>query len=415
MIVDSSALAEQVVADVIASAFDSAGQRCSALRILCLQEDVADRILAMLKGALHELSIGRTDALSADVGPVITAEAKGSIDRHIEAMRRSGHAVEQIARAGETGSGTFVRPTIIELDSLRDLQREVFGPVLHVIRYPRAGLDQLIDDINATGYGLTFGLHTRLDETIAQVTGRIRAGNLYINRNIIGAVVGVQPFGGRGLSGTGPKAGGPLYLGRLVGDPRSLAHAQPGTPDPVLLDYAAWLDRRGAEADAEAAREAGRRSGLGRQSILGGPVGETNIHALHPRGRILLLPCTEKGLYDQLAAVLATGNDAVIQADRPLREVLSGAPAQLLERIEWIDALHHVDLCAGALIEGDAARVLGLQQDIAGLDGPILLTQSTDGQAAAGNPYCLDWLLEEVSTSINTTAAGGNASLMTIA
>ncbi len=415
MIVDSSALAEQVVADVIASAFDSAGQRCSALRLLCLQEDVADRILAMLNGALDELSIGATDRLSVDVGPVITAEAKAQIDGHIAAMRAKGHKVAQIARIGEIDAGTFVPPTIIELDTLRDLEREVFGPVLHVIRYPRAGLDQLIDDINATGYGLTFGLHTRLDETIAQVTGRIRAGNLYINRNIIGAVVGVQPFGGRGLSGTGPKAGGPLYLGRLVADPARLPHEAAGAGDPALLDYALWLDGMGCDADAEAARDAGRRSGLGRQSILPGPVGETNLYALHPRGRILLLPRTERGLRDQLAAVLATGNDAVILAERPLRETLAGAPAPVLARIEWIDDIKTADPCAGALIEGERDRILLAQQLIAGLDGPILLAQAAAERGEDRVPYCLDWLLEEVSTSINTTAAGGNASLMTIA
>jgi RHH-type transcriptional regulator, proline utilization regulon repressor / proline dehydrogenase / delta 1-pyrroline-5-carboxylate dehydrogenase len=216
MVVDSSALAEQVVADVIASAFDSAGQRCSALRVLCLQEEVADRTLAMLKGALQELRIGRTDALDVDIGPVITAEAKGNIERHIEMMRAKGLAVSQLALPDECAQGTFVAPTIIEIGSMADLGREVFGPVLHVLRFRREGLNRLVDEINASGYGLTFGLHTRLDETVANVTARIRVGNIYINRNVIGAIVGVQPFGGRGLSGTGPKAGGPLYLGRLV-------------------------------------------------------------------------------------------------------------------------------------------------------------------------------------------------------
>ncbi len=179
MIVDSSALAEQVVADVIASAFDSAGQRCSALRILCVQADVADHMLSMLKGAVHELSIGRTDRLSTDIGPVISAEAKANIDRHIDRMWAMGRAVEQIGLTGGTAHGSFVPPTIVELDSIADLEREIFGPVLHVIRYRRRDLDRLVDAINATGYGLTFGLHTRLDATIAQVTGRIAAGNLY--------------------------------------------------------------------------------------------------------------------------------------------------------------------------------------------------------------------------------------------
>src|SRR5690606_28126021 len=155
MIVDSSALAEQVVFDVIASAFDSAGQRCSALRVLCLQEDVADRILEMLKGALRELSIGRTDKLKVDIGPVITQEAKENIEAHITAMRDLGRKVEQLPLGPETHNGTFVAPTIIEIDSLRDLKREVFGPVLHVVRFKRNDMDRLIDDINDTGYGLT--------------------------------------------------------------------------------------------------------------------------------------------------------------------------------------------------------------------------------------------------------------------
>ena len=190
MIVDSSALAEQVVADVIASAFDSAGQRCSALRVLCLQEEVADRTLTMLKGALKELSIGRTDALKVDIGPVITAEAKETIEKHIAAMRKAGAHIEQQSLPAEAVNGTFVAPTIIEIKDIAELKREVFGPVLHVIRYRRERLEALIDAINATGYGLTFGLHTRLDETIAHVTSRVKAGNLYVNRNVIGAIVG---------------------------------------------------------------------------------------------------------------------------------------------------------------------------------------------------------------------------------
>ena len=184
--------------------------------MLCLQDDVADRTLTMLKGALKELTLGRTDSLNVDIGPVITAEARDGIVKHIERMRELGNKVEQLPLPAGTENGTFVPPTIIELKTLSDLKREVFGPVLHVIRFRRADLDRLIDDINASGYGLTFGLHTRLDETIAHVVSRIKVGNIYVNRNIIGAVVGVQPFGGRGLSGTGPKAGGPHYLARFA-------------------------------------------------------------------------------------------------------------------------------------------------------------------------------------------------------
>ena len=404
MIVDSSALAEQVVGDVIASAFDSAGQRCSALRILCLQEDVADRILAMLKGALAELSIGRTDRLSVDIGPVITAEAKANIEKHIKRMRSMGRSVEQLALPGETARGTFVPPTIIEIDSIADLTREVFGPVLHVVRFRRSELDRLIDEINATGYGLTFGLHTRLDEMMARVTARVKAGNLYINRNIIGAVVGVQPFGGRGLSGTGPKAGGPLYLGRLVKAapvPRQLGA---NATDPALRDFALWLDAMGEAAAAAHARETGSASLLGSEVELGGPVGERNLYALHPRGRVLLMPQTRDGLIRQLAALLATGNHGVISADGALREALDGLPASVTERLSWTRDAGSSGPYAGALIEGENGAVSAALRSIAELPGPIVLPQAGD--------YRLDWLVEEVSTSINTTAAGGNASLM---
>jgi RHH-type proline utilization regulon transcriptional repressor/proline dehydrogenase/delta 1-pyrroline-5-carboxylate dehydrogenase len=401
MIVDSSALAEQVVADVIASAFDSAGQRCSALRILCLQEDVADRILAMLKGALHELSIGRTDRLSTDIGPVITAEAKANIEKHIERMRSMGRRVEQIELAGETQHGTFVPPTIIELDSIADLGREVFGPVLHVVRYRRRDLDRLIDAINATGYGLTFGLHTRLDETIEHVSARIAAGNLYINRNVIGAVVGVQPFGGRGLSGTGPKAGGPLYLGRLVKQPTVPPGIASVAADPAARDLAVWLNGEG-----EVARDAAARSLLGAQVELPGPVGERNLYGLHPRGRILLLPQTRSGLIEQLAAALATGNQVVV-GNIDLRKELTGLPQRVADRVDWAGDWTARGPFSGALIEGGADVRREALAKLAELPGPIVLPQ-------AGTPR-LDWLVEEVSTSINTTAAGGNASLMAMA
>ncbi|MFT3972270.1 MAG: trifunctional transcriptional regulator/proline dehydrogenase/L-glutamate gamma-semialdehyde dehydrogenase [Amaricoccus sp.] len=422
MIVDSSALAEQVVADVIASAFDSAGQRCSALRVLCLQDEVADRILAMLRGALKELAIGRTDRLSVDVGPVITAEAQGVIEAHVAAMAAKGHPVDRLPLPAETAAGTFVAPTIVEIDGIAALGREVFGPVLHVVRYRRAETERLIDAINATGYGLTFGLHTRLDETIERVTGRVAAGNLYVNRNVIGAVVGVQPFGGRGLSGTGPKAGGPLYLGRLVSEaPVPRRHASSAT-DAALLDYAAWLEAQGEAEAAEDAREAGGASALGLSVELGGPVGERNLYALHPRGRVLLLPETAAGLRAQLAAALATGNTAVVDTSGGLAATLAPAPlaglpprvaARVVPAADWAAA----GPFAGALIEGDAGRVAEATRALATLPGPIVLAQSatTDEVAAKGaGAWCLSWLLEEVSTSINTTAAGGNASLMAI-
>lgn len=402
MIVDSSALAEQVVADVIASAFDSAGQRCSALRILCLQEEVADRTLTMLKGALAELRIGRTDALKVDTGPVISAEARDGIIAHIDAMKALGREVEQSPLPPEATHGTFVAPTIIEIESIADLSREVFGPVLHVLRFRRDRLDGLVDQINATGYGLTFGLHTRLDETVARVTARVKVGNIYVNRNVIGAIVGVQPFGGCGLSGTGPKAGGPLYLGRLVMTPPVFAARVSHLRSP-LHAFVDWLEQQCEEKAALQARRAGDASALGVELALPGPVGERNIYALHPRGRILLRPATRQGLFRQMAAVLATGNHGVVQG----MTIPAGLPAEVAACFST-DASGHY---AAALVEGDAAKVAATAQCVADLPGPIVSVHADDH----GHGYCLDWLLEEQSTSINTTAAGGNASLMMIA
>ncbi len=217
MLVDSSALVEQAVADIVSSAFDSAGQRCSALRLLCVQDDVADRLLEMLKGAVQELQLGDPRLLATDVGPAIDAPARAAVERHVAVMQARGASVwRPSAEPRALSRGHFVVPTLIEIDSVAELEREVFGPVLHVLRYPRERLAQTLEQINATGYGLTQGVHTRIDETVAQVLDAARAGNVYVNRNIVGAVVGVQPFGGEGLSGTGPKAGGPLYLLRLL-------------------------------------------------------------------------------------------------------------------------------------------------------------------------------------------------------
>jgi len=215
MLVDSSALPEQVVQDTIASAFHSAGQRCSALRVLFLQTDVADRILELLAGAMQELVIGDPRMLLTDVGPVIDEEALAGLHAHVERMDREGRLIAR-ALLPSSHSGHFFAPCAYEIDSIKRLEREVFGPVLHVIRYSARDLDQVIEDINNTNYGLTLGVHSRIDRTQEYIAERVRAGNCYINRNMIGAVVGVQPFGGERLSGTGPKAGGPHYMFRFA-------------------------------------------------------------------------------------------------------------------------------------------------------------------------------------------------------
>jgi RHH-type proline utilization regulon transcriptional repressor/proline dehydrogenase/delta 1-pyrroline-5-carboxylate dehydrogenase len=202
------------VNDVIISAFQSAGQRCSALRLLCLQEDIADKVMEMLKGAMAELTLGDPGDLGTDVGPVIDAAAQGVLNAHIEANR--ARVVHQLPLPAATKNGTFVAPTVIRLDRVEDLTKEVFGPVLHVATWKAGELGQLVDRINASGYGLTTGLHSRIGEAADTVRATAKVGNLYVNRSRIGAVVGVQPFGGEGLSGTGPKAGGPHYLARFA-------------------------------------------------------------------------------------------------------------------------------------------------------------------------------------------------------
>jgi RHH-type transcriptional regulator, proline utilization regulon repressor / proline dehydrogenase / delta 1-pyrroline-5-carboxylate dehydrogenase len=217
MIVDATALPEQVTDDVITSAFRSAGQRCSALRLLCLQEDIADGVIAMVAGAAQQLSVGDPRAIATHVGPVIDAEAKDKLDKWVAGMAAQGRVLYRSDRGGAAPpGGTFVAPVIIELDRARDLTQEMFGPVLHVVRYRAEEIDRLLDDIAASGYGLTLGIQSRIDATVRQVAARLTAGNVYVNRNMIGAVVGTQPFGGSGLSGTGPKAGGPNYLRRFA-------------------------------------------------------------------------------------------------------------------------------------------------------------------------------------------------------
>lgn len=218
MIVDSTALPEQLVMDVVTSAFNSAGQRCSALRVLFLQNETADTIIKMLKGAMAELKIGDPSWLSTDIGPVIDKKAQKGLEEHAERMRREAKVIYEMSLAKNAEYGSFFPPSVYEIPSLDILKGEVFGPVLHIVRYDRKNLDQVIDSINATGFGLTLGIHTRIGATAEYIQRRVRVGNVYVNRNMIGAVVGVQPFGGEGLSGTGPKAGGPNYLTRLVNE-----------------------------------------------------------------------------------------------------------------------------------------------------------------------------------------------------
>jgi RHH-type proline utilization regulon transcriptional repressor/proline dehydrogenase/delta 1-pyrroline-5-carboxylate dehydrogenase len=216
MIVDSTALPEQVARDAITSAFDSAGQRCSALRVLFLQDDVADKMLEMVLGAAGELHLGDPFDPATDIGPVINEAARDTLEAHAENLTRQAKLLRKLPLGPEHKNGVFFPPHVFAIDSIAVLEREVFGPILHVVRYSADHLDKVCEAVNATGYGLTLGIHSRIESTAAFIRERVKVGNVYVNRNQIGAVVGVQPFGGEGLSGTGPKAGGPHYLPRMA-------------------------------------------------------------------------------------------------------------------------------------------------------------------------------------------------------
>jgi len=428
MIVDSSALLEQLVADIMTSAFDSAGQRCSAMRLICLQEDIAPAALAMLKGAMQEWTLGNPEHLDVDIGPVIDAPAKQGLLAHIEAMRAKGRAVFQSTRVHSSGlaDGIFVPPTLIEIESIAELEREVFGPVLHVVRYAREALDQVIAAINATGYGLTLGVHSRIDETIGHIACRARVGNLYVNRNMVGAVVGVQPFGGEGLSGTGPKAGGMLYLRRLLaGRPLALPSDIPPLEAaelrplqtaihtrrallPALVD---WLPKEHAEIQPLCER-LHVESPAGHCLLLPGPTGERNLYLLYGRHAIVCLAENEGDLLAQLAACLAVGAEAVWPRN-PLTEPLHARlPAAVQHSItledDWQRPQGNID---AVLHHGDIASMRSISQWLADRPGPII---GLHAYPKGARDIHLDRLLAERSLSINTAAAGGNASLMSI-
>jgi RHH-type transcriptional regulator, proline utilization regulon repressor / proline dehydrogenase / delta 1-pyrroline-5-carboxylate dehydrogenase len=406
LIVDSSALPEQVVSDALTSAFDSAGQRCSALRVICVQDEVADKLITMLRQSMAELMVGNPDRLSTDIGPLISSEARDTIRRHIDDMRNKRRPIHTVELAPETRWGTFQSPTIIELASLAELTCETFGPVLHVLRYARKNMEALVEAINATGYGLTFGVHSRLDETTRLLSGWIEAGNVYVNRNLIGATVGVQPFGGHRLSGTGPKAGGPLYLLRLVSaQPQTPARPAQTMPDRMRA-WIGWLEQIGKPALAAEAMAMFACTPLSAPIDLDGPVGERNEYFTVPRGTIACLAADVDQLLRQLGAILATGNRARIDqralTSRPLAPQLK----------EWI--LEASDAIAtpvdAVLYSGDEAGLIRLNRYLAALSGPIipLIVPEMDGRLP------LELMILERCRTTNTTASGGNASLMMI-
>jgi RHH-type proline utilization regulon transcriptional repressor/proline dehydrogenase/delta 1-pyrroline-5-carboxylate dehydrogenase len=477
MIVDSSALPEQVVKDVLTSAFDSAGQRCSALRVLCLQHDMADTVVTMLQGAMNEQRVGPGACLHTDVGPLIDARALQAVQAYIEAQRALGrrvyqapHALED-AQAPATGAlaGHFCAPTLIELPAVSALGHEVFGPVLHVLRFARSELPQLIEQINDLGYGLTLGIHSRIDETIQAITEQARVGNIYVNRNMVGAVVGVQPFGGEGLSGTGPKAGGPLYLHALCAPSaeavRGLPEAGPVelgkranaapvptrlvqvTPAPTikqrtpqaLRDLHTWL-ATATVPHARTLREythwllSSAVPGLPCAStVLPGPVGERNTYIVQPREAVLCVAGLESDLLYQAATVLAAGSH-MVWLHTPSREPLwLSLPPGVQARIHRVNAMPDrplIDLlpqvlgqtrstsaaleCSAVLMHGQPADITAAAQLLAQLDGPIIGLQALPQGWRQPGAFSLRALLREQTVSVNTAAAGGDTQLLTL-
>lgn len=497
MIIDSTALTEQVTRDVVMSAFQNAGQRCSALRVLFVQEDVAQRTMDMIAGAMDELSVSDPQLISTDVGPVIDEDAQSMVNNHIKRMLGEATEIKRAKLGPATQNGSFVTPAAFEIDSIDRLKEEIFGPVLHIVRYRADRLDKVLEAINATGYGLTMGVHSRIDDMWKKCYQKARVGNNYVNRNQIGAIVGVQPFGGQGLSGTGPKAGGPLYLQRFVTDrPANGAagEAETGSAgtatglDDALVSSSGlnkalenlsksggeWEDPAPARAAAlEAAAEAfeskpkaflkldaggeseGRRGAdflrvyavqaeteLTEPMAMPGPTGERNELSFWPRGPVACLAVDgQRGLgalIAQAGAALAAGNRALLWhpdagAAAAVARVLhdAGVPKDVVMAVEPANEAALSELVTAAQIQvvafaGEAATARAISMALADAEGPIrslvLFRERPEegagvvgqGQPVAGNPDYLHRFVHERSLSIDTTASGGNASLMSI-
>jgi len=440
MIVDSTALLEQVTIDALASAFDSAGQRCSALRLLCVQADVATPLLAMLEGALAELVVGDPRRLATDIGPVIDAEARTAIADHVQRMRELGYRVVQPPLPHGCGNGTFVAPAIVDLvniDGIAQLKHEVFGPVLHVVRWTPETLPALIDAINETGYALTHGIHTRIDEQVEAILARIHAGNVYVNRNVIGAVVGVQPFGGHGMSGTGPKAGGPLYVPRLARHARidwpaapdeapAATRAQPqpnaGAGRSALEDIMGALTAlndviaetpslSGGERHelATALAEARTFARRAPRVELPGPTGESNALELLPRGIAACLAETDAVLMRQAVAATAAGNRLLLRDSTLAARIAAALGAERCATgLDLNVGVWRGPVIDVALVDLPAPETIRVRAALAAADGAIVPVVAPD----ATSRYAFARLCAERTVTINTTAAGGNAALM---
>ena len=462
MLVDSTSLPEQVVDDVIHSGFQSAGQRCSALRVLFLQDEIADKTIEMICGAMAELTIGDPSLLSTDIGPVIDSKARQGLCEHASYLSEVGRKL-YTCNAPDGDDNTFFAPALYEISNLSLLPREIFGPIVHVIRYRASELDGVLQQINDTGYGLTFGLHSRIEQLAVEVTHKIKAGNIYINRNMIGAIVGVQPFGGRGLSGTGPKAGGPEYLTRLVTTGEEAENATQQKPLPgsdtaprpeqaqssvgekpwasldlntrisTLRQYIArhakntgGENNTALEQTLAAAREQLNYAAdiLAEPRLLPGPTGESNKLYLEPRGGLVIVldDALHNGEYLMaILSALVAGNTVCAITDNKLlafwQDIASamestGLPDgafSILPLGSWQPTLLN-KTTRGVMVHASSVYLHSVAQCIAAREGPIIpLISSVSPQSL------LRQTMLEKTVSIDTTAAGGNASLMTMA
>ena len=456
MVVDSTALPEQVVDDVIASAFQSAGQRCSALRVLFLQSDIADNVLTMLRGAMASVHAGHPGKLSSDIGPVIDSAAQAELQSHIERMHQEGTYIASVELSAECQQGSFIAPHVFEIKTLDQLTEEVFGPILHVIRYNSAQLSSVIQQINNTGYGLTLGIHSRIEAFAETVFRNTIAGNTYINRNMVGAVVGVNPFGGRGLSGTGPKAGGPNYLLHFSTEaidsaqssnnvlPLKLDNAEPVSATAITsaLDAGKKWQLNTAQQRLSLIQQANQHnphflSGL--QAItqeklstpeqLPGPTGEDNQLSLHSRGLMVLVITQQDSFADaekQIASALLCGCPLIITADSQHQQSLSalqasysqaGLPQNLLQiaPLASLSALATHNSVEGIVANTSDTDSSALRQIMAERTGSIIpLIEWPKQDTGYHYPWLLSFLSERTRTE-NLVARGGNTQLFNLA
>ena len=408
LIADSSALIEQVVQDTVISAFDSAGQRCSALRILCLQSDIFEKTVEMLKGAVNLLTVGNPDTLSTDIGPVIDLEAKNKLQKHIDRFSNTSKNIYQQVLSSQCSFGHFIAPTIIKINDLSDLTEEVFGPILHIISFERENLASLIEEVNNMGYGLTLGIHSRIDETINFISTHAKVGNIYVNRNMVGAVVGVQPFGGQGKSGTGPKAGGPLYLQKLQKSLQMPYLQQSISPTelPSIRLLTDWLITNQFESIANLSKQYSANKLLNYSINLNGPTGEINNYSLQPKGHIYCASTSLPTLLNQISSVLASNNIPVL-SKATFNLLPKSFPVEIKEVCIESDHITHYYFQLALSDSGlySLTRHLFTLQPLC--ITTVLLTNESDAI-----PF---WLFfHERSISINTTASGGNASLMSL-